>query len=670
MTKKKLTKDDISQMIEGARSMVGALSEQAAAGEVDANLLNQVGSALEMAVDYVEELEGPAEAAQAASGQGMPLDNGEMSKEAEAMPEEKPAPVEPSEEKEEVPPMSKSDQPLATRPPQAPDAYFKRAEDDMERNLAEFSAALEFGNLAKARQLAGGNQAAFEVMVTKACFKMMDAQDWRIGNIHQIRAGLSKADFTDHTDRRRNVFASNGLQKSITASDIPGVNLIRLARLMLPVYAGLRRRLPAQVPETGSNQATWRAQLGFGSLSFATGMRVAEAAVGQAMAESFLTFNAPYKDSAFNDSVTMKATFASRGYDDPLQVSTIVTLSSLLKQEEINILGQSAAAIAAPATVAGTQSTGGSLADGTYAVKVTSLTYEGWLGGANGGTDSGESTATASSNVTVTGGGGTASIAVTFPVAVGAVAYNVYLSPTGTGGTYAWCATVTKNAYTILAAGTGDAPPATDTSVNAYGYEGLLSWAERSTVYGNAIPNKVTPTDLAGGALTTASNAGIDQFDTVLESLWSTWQISPTMIVTSPKGGNNVTTKLLNTDNPLLYRVDMTQRQGEAQGGVMVTGYVNKFAPFGDGSARFIDIVPHPYCPDGTFLIICEAIPYAMSREARGFALETLVPYTYFPLYPTSTINYPYAVTLSETMLCFHPSVQTALQGVNVGQTA
>lgn len=685
-----LIKDDVAGLVDGAREMVDSVREQAAGGEIDQALLDQVAGALEVAVDYVEDMEGEAEAevpmveaaadmpvepvppelsagmanggkvsktkkvAKAEEGEGTKEEIEKVEGEEDVPAGDESPPMEGGELPTEAEKMKKSGAPVATRPPR-PYAYFQTVEDQKRAMVPKFRSALLKGSLREAQGLVGRDQQFFDEMFNYTLRAEMDQMGWSSRNIKKIHYGAASE------------FDPDRLQKSIDAADIPGVNLLPLARLMLPVYAGLRRRLPQQAPQTGSDQATWRAQLGFGGLSFGALMSVAEAAIGEASAESFLTFNAPYRDTTINDQVTLKSTFASRGYDDPLQVATIYTLSGLLQAEERVLLGQNEAALTAPTTVTGTPvASGGALADDAYTVSVSALTYRGWLIGADGNdgvaNSQGETVATDSAAVVVAGGGGAGSIDATWTAMPGAVAYNVYLND-GTAQRYV--ATVTTTAYTITAyPGAGNVDNTANTTANANGYEGLIQWCEQSTIYGNAIPNKVTPTDLTGAALTT-SNSGIVQFDTMLRTLWNNWQICPSLIIGSANAIGEVTNLLMGLNNASLYRIEVSQERGTIAGGAMVTGYVNKYAPYADGSPRYVDTIAHPYLPDGTFLFVTETIPYPMSREARGWCIETLIPYTYFPL-AQSTLVYPFAVTLSESLLCFHPAVQTAITGVDV----
>ena len=663
----KIKKADPAGVLASARDMVARITQQAKNGEIDGAMLDQLSGMLNISMDTAPDgqaseagdAEGATEApsttptpsmsgvdSQPSDGAEPPsapsFDTGSFPSKSESMPSL------PSG-------MKKRDEfgPFTTRPPSP--AFVFDHQDDMAAQLPQFISMLENGHLGKAQQLAGNN-VAFDTMFQMSCKAIMNQGGITYKNIAKMHGGAPALDSLDNET----------LQKAITSGDVPGIYLIRLAKLMLPVYAGLRRRLPAVTPTVGSNQATWRAQLGFGALNFATMMSVAEAAIGQAVPTAFLTFNAPYRPTTLNDAVTLQAIAASRGYDDPLQIAVIRAMAGLLQGEERVLLGQNAVAVAAPGTITGTPSTtGGSLAAGTYVVAVTALTYRGWVAGSAGGASAlGESTATSSGVITTTLTLG-ASITATWAAVPGAVGYNVYLSPHNASPvTLYFNQTVLINKAVIKLESTGTVlPPGADTSINANGYEGLINWCELATVYGNAIPGKAAIVDNAGGGLT-VGNGGIAQFDSVLASLWTNWQIAPSLMVMSPNMAGTVTGKLNGMANAPLYIINATQNQGELTGGVFLSGYTNKFALFADGSPRKIDFFAHPYMPDGTILFVTETIPYPMSREAQGFKIDVQIPYTYFPL-AQNTIQYPFALTLAETLECFHPSAQTALVGVD-----
>jgi hypothetical protein len=689
MATQKIAKGDTSGSLKALQEIVGKLREQAGEGEIDGSLLDQMGAILDVSVttapdphtDMASEAASQASApVEAPKGTPSMPPAPEMKKETseapmeQEQPEKESAPDEPLDEGDEassIPaPEAASDaygesstkvrkqMPITGRPPikqfTAPNLVFDQTEE-LRAQLPAFMKALESGSVKRAQEVAGHNQVAFDTLFNMSMHATLSEGGWTTQNMSKL-AGIANQDVT----------TPQGLKKALTASSVPGIYLIKLAKLMLPVYAGLVNRLPAQSPQgMSSNQATWRAQLGFGSIAEASGFRVAEAAIGVVPPTSFLTFNAPFSDIAYNDSVTLKAIAAGRGYSDPLQISVIKTMAALLRLQERVTLGSTYAKIDAPTSVtASGSSTGGTLAAGSYIVGVTALTYEGWLTPSTGGASAvGESTPTYASVVVTSGS--TSCINVTWPAVPGAVAYNLYIPTTGGAGSAgAYNKTVTINKATVTAASTStNTPPGADTSVNAYGQEGLLSWCERSTVYGNAIPDKVTPYDNAGAGLT-AGNGGITQFDYLLAQQWSKWHIAPSVMVMSPNMNATLVGKLMSLNNSSLYRIEVSSERGTIAGGAMVTGYVNKFAPFADGTPRYVDVIPHPYMPDGTILFLCETIPYPMGNETRGFVRDVLLPYTYFPLAST-TAQYNYSLLTSEVVEAFNPSPQSAIVGVD-----
>lgn len=655
--------DDSAGAIGSARDMVSQLQEQAKNGQIDGAMLDQLAAILQVSVDAAEdaqsEMKTDAEAVTSVDSAPVPPtelpSEDELQKETEEPSDEE----EIGEELEETVTESsvqKSVEPASARPPKGVTLMFDNAED-YRRKLGDFVAAMEAGQMKKAQAIAGNDSKSFDTLFNMAQHALLTEGGWTSGNLAKL-SGLA---------------AGDPLQKSISSASVPGIYLIRLAKLMLPVYAGLVNRLPADAPKTGSDQAIWKAQLGFGSLDESGFFRIAEGSIGVQPPTSFLTFTAPYNDLSANESVTLKALRASAGYADPLQIGVIKAMSALLRGQERVVLGGNKAAIAAPGTVTvvSSGSTGGAISAGSTICAVTALTYEGWLAQSKGGSAAvGESTASNTSVLLLTGS--TSSIVLTWDAVPGAVAYNVYMAAAGTvaGSAAKWNKTVLVNKATITANSSGSyAPPAADTTVNDdYGIEGIIAWCEKATILGNAIPDKQTIYDNAAGGLT-AANGGISQFDEVLADLWTQWHTAPSLMIMSPNMNATLVGKLQSLGSGTFYRVDVTQERNTVNGGMMVTGYVNKFAPYADGTPRMIDVMPHPYMPDGTVCFLSETIPYPMANETRGFVRDVLLPYTYFPLPSqssgTNKIEYNFAVTTSEVVECFNPGPQAAIVGID-----
>lgn len=560
----------------------------------------------------------------------------------------------------------------ANEPPSAASPTLLMAgigDDWMQSRLPAFMKALESNRVGDAYDVAGKSQATFDQMFTLAQYALLN------------EGGITKAAYEAGDLRKSIPFGAglhkDALQKGINSSYAPNIYLQRLVRLMLPVVNPIRSRLASKNAPQGGQSAQWRAELGFASaLSFAAALyNTPEADItslglmtgsGQTVPNSALSFAAPFKRIAFNEAVTMESMAAMNGYDDPFQVALITLLSALLRAEELKILLDNSAAIASPGTVTNTGSaSGGTLAAATYTVRVTALTGIGQLlstaAGFIGQAAQGETAMTASN--TYVASGGASSLTVTWAAVPGAVGYNVYLD-NGTNNRFYGNYTIPRAVLTAMP-GSGNSAPVANNTANANGFEGILQWVGLSTVYSQAIPNKIfVEPSAASRALTLVGANGIAEFDSVLRQLWTTWNIAPTMILTSPQGAEYAS-KVISNSASGPYRIETQGRQGEIIGGMFLGGYVNKFAPMIGGIPRTVEIMGHPYVPNGTFSFLSESIPYPNARQATAWELETLIPYTYFPLAALNP-SYPFMVLLSETLECYHPSAQAMVSGVDV----
>lgn len=658
------------EILKQVKLLVAKMTEQAAGPEkqIDEALLNQVSGMLDVQTDTAETpsdmastpgapSEAPSMPAPSAPSASTPSIPQPMASEAKS-----PSPSVPSG----IPPeIKKADEPMSTRYP-VPNLFLNNT-DELDRKLGDFVHLMaDNGDIKKAKQLAG-NQMDFDTLLNKAQHAILDQGGINFAN---LRKGMS---YNSAGVTPEMLYDNNVLAKAIAGGDLPGVFLIKLAKLMLPVYAGMVRRTPVEPPHPASNQALWRVQSGFGTYNFGTGMSTVEAAIGQTAPNNWLNFAAPYFETPVNDTVNLKAIYTSKGYDDPMQVAVIRAMALILQQHEYNHLLGNSAAIGAPASITATPAvTGGTLAANTYYFAVTALTERGLLLASKGTVSAvpapGETNA-AVSTVTTTTATNVNSVVLTWPVVPGAVAYNVYATAAGgTASAVKYLATVYPNTYTVKSVAsivTANTPNVSDQTANATGYEGLLSWCELSTVYTQAITNKVTVVDNAGAGLT-AANGGISQIDAVLTNLWTNQKIAPTAMVMSPNMAGSVKGKLvsLGVNTGLIHMMDDSANRGRIEGGSFVSSYVNNFAPFGENLPNIVEIIPHPVMPDGTILFLCESIPYPTGREARGFSRDVLFPYTYFPL-ASNTAVYNFMLTYAETVECYHPAAQTAIQGID-----
>lgn len=487
------------------------------------------------------------------------------------------------------------------------------------------------------------------------------------------------------------------LRKALTvATGFIGYNLEPTAKLMLPLFAGLRNRVAVDKPAQGSTNATWRMQLGYGAFNFGTNFGTAFGAVGGATTPAAVSVSASYKTQAIKGEVEFESIPMARGFDDPLAIETSMALSSLIRLEELLVLGGNQTALSAPVPV-GAQSTATAIntfAAGTWTVKITALTLQGTITNAAANSNVGES-AVGSVDIVVAAGDADF-LDVSWPPVEGAVGYKIYTESGVAVGDARLCP-VANLRYRKITAGATDltafgdpitvpagqtyvtvnhvqiitvplvgqpAAPGADATANADVFEGFLAWTQKSSMYGQSLGTHFNK-NMDGAPLTTAGS-GVSEFDTVLQNLWKSWQINPTLIVTSPQGASVLTDKLIAANNAAMYRIEIAQERGGFTGGVFVGGYLNKFAASLMGyQPAVIPVWAHPYMPDGTFMFMTERVPYQYSREARGFALDVLTPYTYFEL-ARATRSFPFSTFFTETLKCYHPLAQACISGARV----
>lgn len=511
---------------------------------------------------------------------------------------------------------------------------------------------------------------------------------------------------------------SGDIQKSLTAAmNFVGINLERPARLMLPYIAALRRRLAADNMATGATQVQWRVQLGFGGWDFSafgTPLSPVAGNTGTDLAGNAQTFAADYRTQALHGEVQFEAIPFAQGFDDPVQIETARGLATLLRIEELLCLGANEVAIAAPGSLTVAQSSlnvAHTFATGVWTVSVLALTLAGTQNtNTVPGTTNNPANQIVGASAPVTNAFTVAAnpcdfLDVYWPAVQGAVGYLVYCDAAVAGGAAERLVPLANMKYGKITAGAFDlsalgdqivalnpnqpyvgvnhvqifAPPLLgstsviptggDLTVNALTFEGLISWCSKNIILGQNLNTLTGYTKIAidqGGAPLTTISAGIKEFDTILQNLMVQWHVGATLIVCSPQSLAAVSSRLLAANGGFVYRVDISQERNSFVGGLYAGGYPNKFVTnMVTGQPAVIPIWAHPYMPDGTFLFINERIPYAYSREARGFALDIATPYTYFELGRTNR-SFPFSLFFIETMKCYHPFAQAIIQGARV----
>ena len=497
----------------------------------------------------------------------------------------------------------------------------------------------------------------------------------------------------------------NVFKKALTvSSNYTGYNLERAVKRFLPAYTIMRQRVAVDSgpvgPQSGT-QAVFKAQLGFGTFNWAAGMGTPFAANGSDTNPSATTFAADYKQQSVHGAVQVPSIDFGRQFDDPLQAQMMMNMAAISKIDELLTVGGNETVIGTPVPAGASGGSGSIFHSGSWKVSVTALTLQGKLANDTGanvtpqvnssganitGSYMGE---TVAGSVTIT-----ASTAlylnVSWPAVPGALAYKVYCSVAygdttdvylldpalqlgysdGTSMAsslqYSGQKWIGVNSIRILAIPSGSVGvPTVDGSASANQFEGMFSWATKTNIYGTDLTSyQRIFQDQAGALLTTDTAGGVKEINTALQKFALVYHTGPTAIVASPATVSSITARIASQS---MMRLDLTTKQDHILGGIMVGGYLNRFAQdYGLNPA--IDVISHVYLPDGVILFVSETLPPATFRYAndgRCWALDVLRPYNYFPL-ASVDLNINFNIWFIETLKCFYPLAQGAIVGVRV----
>ena len=521
----------------------------------------------------------------------------------------------------------------------------------------------------------------------------MEAQNHQLQELRQL-LGMGAQSQLSPGDLKKALLATTGYA---------GYLLEREAKILLPTFAGMRNRTPVDTPEVGAESVHYKAELGFGSFNFSTAMGTAEAGIGSDFTGTPVDIACSYVDQALSNSVTLRATLAAKGYDDPFAIAIRQVMSGITRLEEYQIIGGNNAALAAPAsgTAVCSTSTGSGMGTKPVHVAVTALTLRGVLANQSAAPAASSGTIIGESNyldITTGSGSNPDWVTATWKPVQGAFAYKVYTGATAAGATlvppqnastsaqqlyYPSATTLTKlgdpivplttgqtfvNTTSVMIATAGDGATAVPTAAhdgtaNANEMEGYWSWCTKETMYGTDLGAAPYQQDLQGLQLTSTAG-GIKEIDNALRYIWQTWHASPSLLLTSPNGAADLSAKILASTGNVTNFINIGDQQGKFQGGTFMGAYTNKFAgTMQAGSQPVVPIWAHPYWPDGTVAVICENVPYPYTNEGRGFALDVRLPYTYWPLAQTD-VRYPFSILFDETLKCYFPLAQATIAGV------
>ncbi len=197
-----------------------------------------------------------------------------------------------------------------------------------------------------------------------------------------------------------------------------------------------------------------------------------------------------------------------------------------------------------------------------------------------------------------------------------------------------------------------------DNSANAsYAYDGLLTTALKSS--SNAyVKIMATGTAGVGSTLTSSGAGGVAEIDTMFQTMWDTFELSPTVLYVNSQELKNITKKVLSTSSaPLLsYRADASPASGagyQVTASGVVEFYYNPFAI--DGGLR-IPIRIHPRVPPGTIIGWAENLPIQYQSNEVPNVAEIKTRQDYYQIdWPITTRQRQVGVYAEEVLAVYAP---------------
>jgi hypothetical protein len=479
---------------------------------------------------------------------------------------------------------------------------------------------------------------------------------------------------------------SDQLAKTIsTGTGLVAFDLQAPAKNLYPFVTPLRNVIPRVGGGTGTatnwRQVTQLVGSGFDAMGWVPeGQRSAQ------MSYTTASKSAGFVTIGEEDAATYEAINAGRNFEDIQARMTFRLLQKMMLKEEMAILaGNASLQLGVPGTPALSASgTGATLPAATYYVKVVALTLEGYqnsslaggiattkhITGADGKT---YDLSGGSSNISAESSGQPVTLGQTLFASIapvpGAVAYAWYVGTATGGEKLEAITTINSAAFSAPLAGTGQAQSAitADNSANpSYAYDGLLTTALKngSNAY---VATQATGTAGTGTPLTASGRGSVVEIDTMFQTMWNNYQLSPTVLYVNVQELKNITAKVLsNASAPLLrYEVSGDGNAYDLAAAGAVSYYFNPFAL--NGGLR-IPIRIHPKVPPGTIIGWAENLPVQYQSNEVPNVAEVKTRQDYYQIdWPVVTRQRQVGVYAEEVLAVYAPFAMGVITNIGNG---
>ena len=503
----------------------------------------------------------------------------------------------------------------------------------------------------------------------------------------RLQKSMSDALAAPCDDIARSVLAAAGadpstLEKTLsTAQGLVAYDLQAPAKSLYPAATPIRNRLPRVQGGTGT-ATNWRQVNSLQGSGFDAMGWVPEGQRAGFMSYSTSSKAAAYATIGEEDTATFEAISAARGFEDiQASMATRLLQKTMLKEEMALLAGNATLQLGAPpAPVTGATGSGATLPTATYSVVVVALTLEGYRNSSlAGGVATTRTIAGADAkSFTLNGGASNRSAdtlqAVTLgqtlqagvaPVQ-GAVAYAWFV---GAAGAETLQAITTINSTTFaapLAGGMQAASAVTaDCSTNGGAFDGLLTTALKagSNAY---VKTFASGAPGVGVTLTGSGQGSVVEIDDMLQAMWESAQVSPTVLYVNSRQLRDISAKCLSSaSGPLLHYYQQPDGAPQVSAAGIIEFYYNPFLL--EGGVK-IPIKIHPNVPPGTILGWCEDLPAQYQNSEVPNVAEVKCRQDYYAIdWPITTRQRQKGVYCEEVLAVYAPFAMGVLTNIAAG---
>lgn len=447
-----------------------------------------------------------------------------------------------------------------------------------------------------------------------------------------------------------------GLAKAYTTgTGLVGYNLEAPAKQLVPFLSPMRNRIPRKVSKTGTS-TNWKVIQSVNADGKFTAM---EGKRGNSVTTVVADKVAIYKTFGLQDSVTLEAIAAGRGFQDPKATAATNLLLRVMTNEEQLILGgniTTLGTVSAPTlTPAGT---GGTIPAGTYSIKCAVMTMQAinrvvmdfqtdsLLAGvpaqdANNNIianalDGVSAASPATSTTALTGT--TSSVVASVTPVKGAFGYAWFM---GTAGNETLQCVTAASQVTLIKLSTGGTPASAvtvDGTADQTSYEGMIPQIVNGQGYYRDMNNTAF----------TGSKGGVNELDEMNMYFFRMYKTSPTRYLCGAQAASDITNLIVAGSGAPLLLVNNNEK-ANITGNYLATKYINKAM---NGQEIIIEV--HPWLPTNMLVAVTENIPYINSQIPSAFEIE--LGYDYMQLdYAMVNPKHEFEIRGYGALKCYFP---------------